>query len=132
MTALLEYLDLTALLEYIDLSGIQGALHRASWGPFQAGAWGIAPPPPPLWAALATLHGLPPPMYLYSQWQINFPAVWHIPNVIPLKTIRSLPNCNLTGQLSFSHFCNAEQDGWEESLLLLLTYVPHHFHASTT
>ena len=50
MTALLEYLDLTALLEYIDLlTGIQGALHEASWDPFQAGARGKMPhfPPPP-------------------------------------------------------------------------------------
>ena len=43
LTALLEYLDLTALLEYINLlTGIQGALHGASWSPFQAGAQALS------------------------------------------------------------------------------------------
>ena len=54
MTALLEYLDLTALLEYIDLlNSIQGALHEASWDPFQAEVRGKFPQLPlPLWVAL--------------------------------------------------------------------------------
>ena len=58
MTALLEYLDLTVLLEYIDLlNRYSGALHGASWGPFQAGARGKMPQlPPPLWAALDAVN----------------------------------------------------------------------------
>ena len=61
MAALLEYLDLTALLEYIDLlNRYSGALHGASWGPFQAGARGKMPQlPPPVGgpaSSLGTLH----------------------------------------------------------------------------